>query len=351
MDLVIPEDQTQWEKHLDERGLDPFLFRLHLKMNKQEGGASDLFKLKSPEDFLRLFLELVFDERTTEELEKSLVELREKIARAPDREAAISFGQELLKSLRPFAHEADQRARFRDERKGLAQEMATLVTAIRLLLVELDERESVLGAEKNLHEDNVDESERKRTLHLRYNGVYERLGREFRVHETEGAWRACKEFETSAQLRQQLLEAAVAWCSLAQKEAELKACVEQLEALRREHRPEFEALRRLGAGLAAAWDARLNALKKSQTDAASQRGDTQKLLRTLHADRSRLSGKRAAAEASRDTANSALIRHDEARKPIARRGIDRSCRNRQNCTRALGKKRRGVARAGQCLEG
>ena len=37
MDLVIPgDDQTQWEKHLEERGLDPFLFRLHLKMNKQD---------------------------------------------------------------------------------------------------------------------------------------------------------------------------------------------------------------------------------------------------------------------------------------------------------------------------
>ena len=316
MDLVIPEDQTQWEKHLDERGLDPFLFRLHLKMNKQEGGASDLFKLKSPEDFLRLFLELVFDERTTEELEKSLVELREKIARAPDREAAISFGQDLLKSLRPFAHEAAQRGRLRDERTGLAKEMATLTTAIRTLLTELDQRESALKAEKSLLEDNVSELERQRTLHMRYKGGYERLGRELRVRESEAAWKSAKDAEGAAQRRLQLLEAAIAWSYFSQKDAELKAGVEQLEALRREHRPEFEALRRVGAGLAAAWDVRLEALKRSQTEAADQREQAQGLLNGLHADRAKLSADKAAAEASRDAANSALIRHDEARRRL-----------------------------------
>ncbi len=316
MDLVIPEDQTQWEKHLDERGLDPFLFRLHLKMNKQEGGASDLFKLKAPEDFLRLFLELVFDERTTEELEKSLVELREKIARAPDREAAISFGQELLKSLRPFAHEAAQRSGLRDERAGLTREMATLATAIRSMLAELDQRENSLKAEKKLHGDTISDQERQRALHVRYKGGYERLGREFRVRETEAAWKTCKDSEAAAMRRQQLLEAAVAWCSLSQKEADLKASVERLEALLREHRPEFETLRRLGAGLAAAWDARLNALKKSQSDAASQREQAQQLLKTLHADRVKLSQDKVAAEGSRDAANSALIRHDEARRRL-----------------------------------
>ena len=316
MDLVIPEDQTQWEKHLDERGLDPFLFRLHLKMNKQEGGASDLFKLKAPEDFLRLFLELVFDERTTEELEKSLVELREKIARSPDREAAISFGQELLKTLRPFGQEALQRSRLRDERTRLLQELASLTTAIRSLLADLDQRESALKEEKQFLGDNVSDLERQRTLYGRYKGGYDRLGRELRVHETEAAWKSLKESETAAQLRQQLLEAAVAWCSLSRKEAELKACVEQLEALRLEHRPEFEALRRLGAGLAATWDARLNALKKSQGDAASQREQAQQLLKTLHADRVKLSGDKVAAEAGRDAANSALIRHDEARRRL-----------------------------------
>lgn len=316
MDLVIPEDQTQWEKHLDERGLDPFLFRLHLKMNKQEGGASDLFKLKAPEDFLRLFLELVFDERTTEELEKSLGELREKIARAPDREAAISFGQELLRSLKPFGLEAAQRSRLRDERKKLAQELAGLTAAIRSLLSDLDQNEANLEKEKEFLEDGTGELERQRALHARYKGGYDRLGRELRVSETEVAWKSLKEFESAAQYRQQILEAAIAWRSLSQKQVELKMSVEQLEELRREHRPEFEALRHLGAILAAAWDARLAALKKSQSEAASQRDETQKLLRTLHADRVRLCQEKVTAEASRDAANSALSRHDEARRRL-----------------------------------
>jgi hypothetical protein len=48
LDLVIEETQWRWEEHLANLGLDSALFRAHLIMNSQEGGATEIFKIKPP---------------------------------------------------------------------------------------------------------------------------------------------------------------------------------------------------------------------------------------------------------------------------------------------------------------
>jgi hypothetical protein len=242
MDLVIPDDQTEWEQHLERVRLDPFVFQMHLKMNKQEGGASDLFKLKAPEDFLRLFLELVFDERATGELEKSLAELREKIARAPDRQAAIEFGEELLKSLRPFATEAAERERLRGERQNLRREVASVAAALGEFLRGLNEREAELTNELEHWHKTLGELKAKRDQHQRYARGYERLGRLLLINETEAAWKSATQAEAEARRREHLLDAAIALRVWSRKQAELNACVKQFESLQREHRPVGERL-------------------------------------------------------------------------------------------------------------
>ena len=87
-------------------------------MNSQEGGATEIFKIKTPEEFLRRFLGLVYDEESTAEIETTLKLFRQKLAQNPSYRAAIEFGDALLKHLRPFAQDA---TRHRD----LAQERGT----------------------------------------------------------------------------------------------------------------------------------------------------------------------------------------------------------------------------------
>lgn len=321
MDLVIPNDQTEWEQHLERVGLDPFLFQMHLKMNKQEGGASDLFKLKAPEDFLHLFLELVFDERATEELEKSLAELREKIARAPDRQAAIEFGEELLRSLRPFTTEAAEREHLRGEQESLRRETAALASAIRGFLRELDERETALAIKRDHSMNTLGELKTKRDQHLRYARGYERLRRLFLIDETKVAWEAAREEESAAKRRKQLLDAAIAHRAWSYRQAELSACVKQLESLLRAHRPEWEHIREIGAQVKAAWEREVIALDRAQADAAAQKRSATDGLRALHAARTESTAQHARAEGNRDTANSALTKHDEARRRLIEREL------------------------------
>jgi hypothetical protein len=321
MDLVIPEDQTDWEQHLERIGLDPFLFQMHLKMNMQEGGASDLFKLKAPEDFLRLFLELVFDERATEELEKSLTELREKIARAPDRQAAIEFGEELLKSLRPFATEAAERERLRGEQEGLCREMAAVASAIREFLRALDADEASRSEELAKWTEMLGDLKTKRDQHQRYARGYERLGREYLIEETKLAWELARDAEVAAKRRAQLLAAAIAHRVWSRKQAELSACVKQLESLLREHRPEWERVRTLGAQVQAAWTRQVAALLAAQIDATAQRKTAMDELRILQNARTELTGEHAKATANREAADAALTKHDTARGRLVDREV------------------------------
>jgi archaellum component FlaC len=316
MDLVIPNDQTEWEQHLERIGLDPFLFQMHLKMNKQEGGASDLFKLKAPEDFLRLFLELVFDERATEEIEKSLAELREKIARAPDRQAAIEFGTELLKSLRPFATEAAERERLRGEQQNLRREVASVAAALIQFLGELDKRQATLTGEQELWQQTLNDLKTKLHRTKRYVGGYERLGRLLLVEETEAALKGAVQMETEVRRREQVMDAAIALRGWSRKQAELDACAKQFESLQREHRPEWERIRDLGAEVKAAWQLEVSALMAARTDAEMKKKQAKRDLQSLHTNRAELKASQATAAANMSEAISALTRHDEGRRRL-----------------------------------
>jgi hypothetical protein len=130
LDLVIPLDQKEWGDHLENVGLDQELFEAHLKMNKQEGGAAELFKLKSADDFLRLFLNLIVDEESTAEEEKSLEALRAKVIQTPDREAAVAFGKEVLEGLERFAAEAKAATAKRQEENALRIDTGRAVKSI-----------------------------------------------------------------------------------------------------------------------------------------------------------------------------------------------------------------------------
>ncbi len=124
MELVLTEIQGSWIQHLDSIGLDTELFRTHLIMNSQEGGAADIFKIKNPEDFVKKFLELAYDEASTEEIEKNLQAFKEKRESAPHYAKSIEFGETLTRLLTPFALDVAKRAVARTQRATLDGEAA-----------------------------------------------------------------------------------------------------------------------------------------------------------------------------------------------------------------------------------
>ncbi len=115
MELVLLQGQGEWVQHLDSIGLDAELFKTHIVMNSQEGGAADIFKIKTPEEFVRKFLELAYDESSSEEFEKSLEVFRQKRLNAPNYRAAIVFGESLCRLLTVFVQDIEKKARYQKE--------------------------------------------------------------------------------------------------------------------------------------------------------------------------------------------------------------------------------------------
>jgi hypothetical protein len=70
------------------------------------------------------------NEQGTVELEKSLALFREKMLRNPSYRAAVEFGEALLKTLRPFAQDAQRQRDLSRERSALDEGLTQLAVAI-----------------------------------------------------------------------------------------------------------------------------------------------------------------------------------------------------------------------------
>ncbi len=316
LDLVIAEKQNEWSKHLSNLGMEPALFRAHLVMNGQEGGATEIFKIKTPEDFVRRFFELVYDEQGTAELEKSLALFREKMLRNPSYRAAVEFGEALLKDLRPFAQDAQRQRELSHERTALDEGLTQLAVAIAAHTAKLDEDIDSLEKQHKGLSDIAAEKEKKAQRATRLGKGYEKRGCRLRVEETERIYAAAGKMRVQEERKLALLRAAKACKIWRAARAELDALLKSLERLRLEHRPELEQLRHLGALLLAAWTARVESLDAEQQELANEAGERESELEELRNEKTTQTARRAKAEANRDECQRAIRAYEEAQRKL-----------------------------------
>ena len=320
LDLVIPLDQKEWGDHLEKVGLDQELFEAHLKMNKQEGGAAELFKLKSADDFLRLFLNLIVDEESTAEEEKSLEALRAKVLQTPDRESAVAFGKEVLEGLERFAVESKTVAAKRQEELAVKIDTGRIARSI-------EDRIAQFSAQQQVETNKIETAETERAAHRRQRDVfvrhangYRRRSQLLRIEEAKAALDAANRNRELADHRAEVMEAAVPWVKAVRCQAEKQTCEKALEAAREEHRPAFEAVRALGATTAAAWETMASAAKQ-RADAASQlakeaKGESKK----LQNQREQVTGSISTAKAKNEEADRKLEERKSARERLRSKG-------------------------------
>lgn len=321
LDLVIAEKQNEWSKHLGNLGMEPALFRAHLVMNGQEGGATEIFKIKTPEDFVRRFFELVYDELGTLELEKSLALFREKMLRNPSYRAAVEFGEALLKDLRPFAQDAQRQRDLSRERSALDEGLTQLAVAIAAHTAKLDEDIDSLEKQHKGLSDIAADKEKKAQRATRLGKGYEKRGCRLRVEETERIYAAACKARAQEERKLALLRAAKACKTWRAARAELEALLKSLERLRLEHRPELEQLRRLGAVLRAAWTIRIETLTAEQQQLVNDASNRESELDELRDEKTTQTERRAKAEASRDECQRAIRAYEEAQRKLRQDGV------------------------------
>ena len=326
MDLVIVdthqhETQRDWEKHLTSVGLDPDLFRAHLVMNSQEGGATELFKIKTAEEFMRLFLELVFDDQSTGELEKSLNLFRDKLAQTPSYKKAIEFAEELLRHLRPFAVDAAARRALKADESLIHQELSQVCAAVAAHLASLAENEALLEKQVAEFKAAADQAEKGRTRFARYAGGYEKRAKRLRVLEAGNLLQSAREIHDREFEQLRILRAAAVLKQLTTIEAQLAARRQALDELRQEHRPALEALQHLGGELRAAWQRRLQELEANLSLTVEEVESAEGKLRSLRDSRVDLTGRKERADQQKNNAQAAIRRYEEAQRLLRNRGV------------------------------
>lgn len=109
--LVTPTSQAEWRRALEQHDLDPEVLRYQLQMNREEGGASELFKrrCRTESDFVDLLLELAVADEQSDRVADVYTRYADELARRPDVERNRAFLAGTLERLQPVVETAQQR--------------------------------------------------------------------------------------------------------------------------------------------------------------------------------------------------------------------------------------------------
>ncbi len=122
--VLFTDEQREWLKYLDAANLDPELFACQVRMNEREGGADEVFKFRDHEAFVDFLIDLAFDPRHAEEVDKLIAKFRKELVDRKDRwlpERNLVEG--LLERLAPLARVASQRAGSLDRLAVIARDL------------------------------------------------------------------------------------------------------------------------------------------------------------------------------------------------------------------------------------
>lgn len=132
LQLVVTEVQSDWRRALEQQALDPEVFRYQLAMNREEGGASQLFKRRSRSaaEFVDLLLELVLPDEQPGKVAAVFGRYADELARRPALERDRQFLSGALERLRPFTEALAEREAAEEELAGHIGSAARLSTTL-----------------------------------------------------------------------------------------------------------------------------------------------------------------------------------------------------------------------------
>ncbi|MBO5752509.1 MAG: hypothetical protein J6S69_02295 [Proteobacteria bacterium] len=120
LQFYCTENQSEWSEKLQSAGLDPGLFGYQLIMNSREGGADELFRFNSPDDFIDFLLELTVEPSRTDGITENLETYRKQLQRRkhellPD----LNLSTGLIERLTPLVELHERRLRTMEEAERL----------------------------------------------------------------------------------------------------------------------------------------------------------------------------------------------------------------------------------------
>ncbi|MQA35285.1 hypothetical protein [Modestobacter roseus] len=105
LQLIVTESRGQWMTALDDRHLDPELFRYQKKMNHSEGGVAELFTFDTPGKFIELLIDLTVDPGQPDLVAGNLRNVADILAAKPRHQLGVEFCEVLADKLDALATE------------------------------------------------------------------------------------------------------------------------------------------------------------------------------------------------------------------------------------------------------
>lgn len=165
--LVTPTSQAEWRRELEQHDLDPEVLRYQLQMNREEGGASELFKrrCRTESDFVDLLLELAVADEQSDRVADVYTRYADELARRPDVERNRAFLAGALERLGPVVEAARQRGRADEALDRVLGEVTATTAALREAAEQAQLRADDEESAARAHDDDArrdDERNRER---------------------------------------------------------------------------------------------------------------------------------------------------------------------------------------------
>lgn len=238
LEVSTTEVQRDWVDHLDKLGLDRALFRYQGEMNHNEAGASAIARFREDRDFIKFFLDAVFDPVELAALDREFDEVANKVRRLPEYERRLRFEQAALTELGPLVELIAALAAARSDAQAARTSAMTLLSAFVQAEVVARTREQT---ERQRSRDQDAEARRLTVAADRFRDEW----REFR-RLAASFWRddAAAEYENALKGMEAANLDAQAW-SLTEDLARYGEAVAKVKALDAAYAAEMERLRPL----------------------------------------------------------------------------------------------------------
>jgi hypothetical protein len=321
VDLYIASSFREWHVHLKtQRGVDSYLYRSHLQMNKAEGAVDEEFKFTKTNDFIRRYLEFaveppIMGREAEDPVTANLNEHRQALMKQPHYRKEQEFIQEIVPHLQELDGHAQRRRTAEAERNAAVSELQQFADGILFLEPRFRTEQKAYAAEYVAKKGERDELVRKRDNAKRHAAGYDRRGRELRIVETEKARADAEKKAKQCTEQVHLLSAAKFWREVRGAKVKLAALVEQREQLDQELRPELEEVQRRALRLNAAFNEAIETAQFALEEAREQNSQLgseliqrRADLKALGADWAALSGELSKIKGQIDLANKARER-------------------------------------------
>lgn len=285
--ILITENQGEWRDVLERAGIDAELFRYQVVMNHREGGADELFRFDSHEDFVDFLLELVLDPTLADTVRGNLEKHRDDLRRSnhrlrPERDLLLG----LLGHLSPMTEVAKARHALQTTAAECQLCLAELSTHVcdRLLSLERSAQQFAADFERERqlaeHHDTAAKRLRKWAATLSLFAANERLRMAAKEHEAsqtrhEQASRQAKIWQAAIPLKNAMRFERIA--------ADHRAALQRRQT---EQQPLMDLLTAAADRYARALHARIDALRTRENTLAEQIKGLQRQTHDLRASAS-----------------------------------------------------------------